>query len=75
MKINFDKCKVLTPSNNNIIIQRELLENVNNFAYLGSFVPNVTKDIERRIALVLTSFGRLRKSIWSNRDILLKLKL
>ena len=33
------------------------------------------KDIERRIALALTSFGRLRKSIWSNRDILLKLKL
>ena len=33
------------------------------------------KDIERRIALALTSFGRLRESIWSNRDILLKLKL
>ena len=33
------------------------------------------KDIERRIALALTSFGRLRKSIWSNRDILLKMKL
>ena len=75
MKINFDKCKVLTPSNSNIMIQGELLENVNSFAYLGSSVPNVTKDIERRTALALTSFARLRKSICSNRDILLKLKL
>ena len=75
MKINFDKCKVLTSSNDNIVIHGELLENVNNFIYLGSSVPDTTKDIERRIALALTAFGRLRKSIWSNRDILLKLKL
>ena len=75
MKKNFDKCKVLTPSNDNILIQGELLENVSNFVYLGSSVPDTTKDIERRIALALTAFGRLRKSIWSNRDILLKLKL
>ena len=67
MKINFDKCKVFTPSNDNILIQGELLENVNNFVYLGSSVPDTTKDI--------AAFGRLRKSIWSNRDILLKLKL
>ena len=69
MKINFDECKVVTPSNDNIVIHGELLENVNNFAYLGSSVPGTTKDIERRIALALTAFGRLRKSIWSNRDI------
>ena len=75
MKINFDKCKVLTPSNDNIFIQGELLENVNNFVYLGSSLADTTKDIERRIALALTAFGRFRKSIWSNRDILLKLKL
>ena len=75
MKINFDKCKVLTSSNDNIVIHGELLENVNNFVYLGSSVPDTTKDIERRIALALTAFGRLRKSICSNRDILLKLKL
>ena len=75
MKINFDKCKILTPPNDNIVIHGELLENVNNFIYLGSSVIDTTKDIERRIALALTAFGRLRKSIWSNRDILLKLKL
>ena len=60
MKINFDKCKVLTPSNDNIVIHGELLENVNNFIYLGSSIPDTTKDIERRIALALTAFGRLR---------------
>ena len=75
MKINFDKCKVLIPSNSNIMIQGELFENINNFVYLGSSLPNVTNDIERRIALALMSFGRIRKSIWSNRDILLTLKL
>ena len=75
MNINFDKCKVLTQSNDNIVIHGELLENINNFIYLGSSVPDTTNDIERRIALALTAFGRLRKSIWSNRDILLKLKL
>ena len=75
MKINFDKRKVLTPSNGNIMIQGELLENVSNFVYLGSSVPSVTKDIERRIALALASFGRLRKSVLSNREILLKPKL
>ena len=69
MKINFDKCKVLTSSNDNIVIHGELLENVNNFIYLGSSVPDTTKDIERRIALALTAFGRLRKSIWSNRHL------
>ena len=69
MKINFDKRKVLTPSNDNILIQGELLENVNNFVYLGSSVPDTTKDIERRIALALTAFGRLRKSISSNRHL------
>ena len=69
MKINFDKCKVLTPSNDNMLIHGELLENVNNFAYHGSLVPDTMKDIERRTDLALTAFGRLRKSIWSRRDI------
>ena len=51
MKISFDKCKVLTSPNDNIVIHGELLENINNFIYLGSSVLDTTKDIERRIAL------------------------
>ena len=40
-----DKFKVLTPSVDNIFIQREHIETVNNFAYLGSSIPNFNKDI------------------------------
>ena len=35
----------------NILIQEKHIENVNNFVYLGSSIPNVKKDIEIRIAL------------------------
>ena len=73
--MNFDKCKVFTPSNDNIMIEGERLENVDDFVYLGSSVPDTIKDVERRIALALSAFGRLRKSVWSNRDILLRLKV
>ena len=74
MNLNFDKCKVLTPSVHNILIQGEHIENINNFVYLGSSVPNVKKDVKGRIALALPSFSRLRKLIWSNKDILLQLR-
>ena len=75
MKINLDKCKVLTASNDNITIEGEHLENVDNFVYLGSSMPDTVNDVERRIGLALSAFGRLRKSVWSNRDILLRLKV
>ena len=75
MKINFDKSKVLTPSFDNMLIQGEHSEIVNNFIYLGSYISNVNKDIERRIDLALSSFGRIRKSICSNKNIVLKLKI
>ena len=57
MKIYFDKCIVLTRFADNILIQGEHNENVNNFVYLESFILNVSKDIERRIDLVLPSFS------------------
>ena len=37
----------------NILIQEKHIENVNNFVYLGSSIPNVKKDIEIRIAWTL----------------------
>ncbi len=49
--------------------------NVAHFVYLGSSVHDTVKDVERRIGLVLSAFGRLRKSVCSNRDMLLILKV
>ena len=75
MKINNGKCKVLTSSQQHITIEGNDIENVNSFVFLGSSVPNVKVDIDRRIALASTSFGRLRKSIWSKRNINMELKM
>ena len=75
MKMNLDKCKVFTDLNETIKIEEQYLENVAHFVYLGSSVPDTVKDVERRIGLVLSAFGRLRKSVWSNRDMLLSLKV
>ena len=75
MKINTAKCKVLTTAEDQITIQGEHIENVKDFIFLGSSVPNVTNDIDRRIVLASTSFGRLRKAIWNNRKISLQLKM
>ena len=58
-----------------MVIQGEHSEIVNNFIYLGSSISNVSKDIKKRIDLALSSFGRIRKSIWSNKNIVLKLKI
>lgn len=38
-------------------------------------MSNLKKYMEKRIALALPSFGRLRKLFWSNKNILLKLKI
>ena len=75
MKINIDKCKVLTSSQNHITIQGNDIDNINDFVFLGSSVPNVKTDIDRRIALASTAFGRLRNSVWNKRNISLKLKM
>ncbi len=50
-------------------------KNVAHFVYLGSSVPDTVKNVERRIGLVLSASGRLRKSVCSNRDMLLRLKV
>ena len=75
MKVNIDKCKVLTNKNDNILIEGKQLENVDSFVYLGSVVPNVSEDVDRRICLASSTFGRLRKSIWNKRCISIKLKM
>lgn len=64
-----------TPSVDDILIQEEHIENANNSVYFESSVRNINKDIEIGIVLGLSSFGRLRKSIQSNKNILIKLKI
>ncbi len=75
MKINTKKCKVSALLEEHISIDGEDIENVDDFLLLGSSVPNVKSDVDRRIALASTSFERLREVIWNNRKISLKLKM
>ena len=75
MKINTDKCKVISNSHANITIENENVENVEEFKFLGSVIPNSPLDVKKRIATANSAFGRLKKSVWSRRDIPTKLKL
>ncbi len=61
--------------NETIKIEEEHLKNVAQFVNLGCLVPDSVKDAERRIGLALSAIGRLRKLVWSNRDIQLRLKV
>ncbi len=54
MKINLDKCKVLTDLYETIKIEGEHLENVAHFVYLCSSVPDTVKDIGIRKKAVST---------------------
>ena len=74
MKINTDKCKFIFNSHTNITIENENVENVEDFKFLGSAVPNSSLDVKRRIATANFAFGRLKESVWSRRDTLTKLK-
>ena len=75
MKICTDKCKVISNSHTNITIENENVENVEEFKFLGSVVPNSSLDVKRRIATANSAFGKLKKSVWSRRDIPKRLKL
>ena len=74
-KINFDKCRVLKPAVDYVLIQGEYTENVKKIVYVWSSIPNVRKDIKKRIAWALSSFGWLQNFILSNKTTLLKLKI
>ena len=74
LKVNQTKCKVLTSETRNITIDGNSVENVDNFVFLGSVVPDTADDVKRRIALASSAFGRLKEKIWRNRSIPLKIK-
>ena len=70
MKISTEKCKVISGSTTNLIIENEETEIVKQFKYLWSLVPKSSEDVKRSIAL-----ASFKKSAWSGRDISVKLKL
>ena len=75
MRINVDKCKVLSENDGQVYIAGAAVEKVNNFVFLGSVVPGTSGDVKRRVALASSAFGRLRKSVWSRREVSLRLKV
>ncbi len=75
MKVNAGKCKIISPEGRIISIHGQDIDNTNSFVYLGSVVPGTEDDIKRRVALAASSFGRLRRTVWSRRDLSRDLKV
>ena len=75
MKVNDDKCKIISDSPLEIKITNEIVEKVKSFIFLGSVVPGSSDDIKRRIGLASCAFGRLKRNIWCRRDVLIELKM
>ena len=75
MNISTEKCKFVSDSTTNLTIENEEIKIVKEFKFLGSLVPNSLDDVKRRIALANSALCRLKKSVWSRRDIWIKLKL
>ena len=66
MKINSSKCKILSSENDiDITIDGNPIEHVNNFVFLGSNIPDTSTEIERRIGIASSAFGRLKTTIWN----------
>jgi hypothetical protein len=75
MKVNPDKCRIISSSTDNIHIDNNVVQKVDEFTFLGSVIPGSSSDIKRRIGLASSAFGRLKEAIWSRKDVSLKLKL
>ena len=76
MKTNVDKCKVLSQNDGPIRIEGAIVENVESFVFLGNVVPDTGEDVIRIYILISsTEFKRLRRSVWSRRDVSLRLKI
>ena len=69
------KCKIISPELNDIQIDRRNVEKVQEFTFLGSVVPGTSSDVSRRIGFASSAFGRLKPKLWSNRNIILSLKV
>ena len=75
MKVNPAKCKIISSSPDDIQIEGKDVEKVQEFVFLGSVVPGTSSDVQRRIALAASAFGRLKEKIWSNQNVSMELKI
>ena len=75
MKVNPEKCKIISNDPDNIQIDGKNVEKVQEFVFLGSVVPGTSSDVKRRIGLASSAFGHLKEKIWSNKDISIPLKI
>ena len=85
MEVNTDKTKVLnqpppgqTSSRTNVGINREHLDELDYFPYLGSILsktPTCAKDIENRIKAAHCAYGRLSHRVFNNHAISIRTKI
>ena len=76
LKINTDKCKIISPGYlSNIKIGSTIVELLEELVFLGSVVPNMADDVKGRIALASSTFGGLKKNVWSRKEILNHIKM
>ena len=70
------KCRIISPNvQDDIEIDSKVVEKVTQFCFLGALIPGTTADIDKRLAIAYSSFGRLSKIVWCNSKLPIKLKL
>ena len=64
LRMNLSKTKIMSDTTTDIIIEHRIVENVNEYVYLGHAIKlgkkNQTAEINRRIGLTWVAFGRVR---------------
>ena len=81
LTISIKKTKVMdqdVPAQPSIYINQEVLENTDNFTYLGSTITSnlsLHKEIDIRIAKASATMSKLSKKVWDNNKLSLKTKI
>ena len=81
LTISIKKTKVMgqdVPAQPSIYINQEVLENTDNFTYLGSTITSnlsLDKEIDIRIAKASATMSKLSKKVWDNNKLSLKTKI
>ena len=79
--VNTTKSEILSTSSPDaptFYISGNLLKNSENFTYLGSnlsFSGDLTNEIQRRVNLASSAFGRLSKRVFGNQDLTIHTKI